>query len=61
MVRNKTLLQLGYYGVTDSSTLLVNVVDVPTDQLPSHCVKFFRLLLVSLCIMIFITYVLTFV
>ena len=52
------LLELGYYRVTDSFTELVNVVDLPTDQLPLRNTKFSRLLLVILCIMIFVTYVL---
>ena len=47
--------------VTDSSSDLVNLEDLPTDQLLSHNNKLYRLLLISLCIMIFITYVLAFV
>ena len=61
IVWNKTLLELRNYGVTDSYTELVNVVDLPTDQLPSRGVKFSWLLLASLCIITFIAYVLAFV
>ena len=57
-MRNHGLLELGYYRVTDSSTELLNVVDLPTDQLPFRNTKFSRLLLVILCIMIFVTYIL---
>ena len=39
----------------------MNLEDLSTDQLPSCNNKFYRMLLVSLCIMIFITYVLAFV
>ena len=57
IVRHTTLLELGYYRVADSYTELMNVVDLPNDQLPSHSINFFWLLLVSCCIMT-ITYVL---
>ena len=60
IVRNQGLLELGYYRVTDSSTQLVNVVDLPTDQLSLHLYKYSRLLLVMLCTITFITYVLAF-
>ena len=60
IVRNQGLLELGYYRVTDSSTELVNVIDLPTDQLPFQNAKFSWLLLVILCIVIFVTYVLAF-
>ena len=60
IVRNQGLLELGYYRVTDSSTDLVNVIDLPTDQLPFQNAKFSWLLLVILCIVIFVTYVLAF-
>ena len=61
IVRNQKIVVLRYYGITDSSTELVNVVeDIPTDQLPSRS-SVDRLLLVGLCIMIFIAYVLAFV
>ena len=39
----------------------MNLEDLSTDQLPSCNNKFYRMLLISLCIMIFITYVLAFV
>ena len=39
IVRNQGLQELGYYRVTDSSTELVNVVDLPTDQLSLHLYK----------------------
>ena len=58
VVRNKALLELGYYRVTDSSSEFVNLEDLPTDQLLSRNHKLCRLLLISLCIIIFITYVL---
>ena len=61
VVRNKALLEIGYYRVADSSTELVNLEDLPSDQLLSHNNKWCRMLLVSLCIMIFITYVIAFV
>ena len=61
VVRNKTLLELGYYRVTDSSSEFVNLEDLPSDQLLSHNNKLYSQLSVSLCIMIFITYVLAFV
>ena len=61
IVRNQRILELRYYGITYSSTELVNVVeDLPTDQLPSRS-SVNRLLLVGLCIMIFIAYVLALV
>ena len=60
IVRNQGLQELGYYRVTDSSTELVNVVDLPTDQLSLHLYKYSWLLLVLLCTIIFITYVLAF-
>ena len=56
-MRHTTILELGYYRVADSYTELMNVVDLPNDQLPSHSINFFWLLLVSCCIMT-ITYVL---
>ena len=61
IVRNKSLLELGHYNVTDSFTILLNIVDLPIDQLPIHSINSFRLLLVSLCIMIFVTCILAFV
>ena len=57
IVRHTTLLEFGYYRVADSYTELMNVVNLPTDQLPSHSINFSWLLLVSCCIMT-ITYVL---
>ena len=60
IVRNQGLLELGYYRVTDSSYELVNVLDLPTDELPFRNTKYSWLLLVILCIIIFITYVLAF-
>ena len=60
IVRNQGLLELGCYIVTNSSNELVNVVDLPTDQLPFQKIKYSLLLLVILCIIIFITYVVAF-
>ena len=61
IVKNQRIIEIQYYGITDSSTELVNVVeDLPTDQLPSRS-SVDRLLLVGLCIMIFIACVLAFV
>ena len=45
IVRNNTLLELRYYRVSDSYTELVNVVDLPTDPLPSHSINFSLMLL----------------
>ena len=59
-MRNQGLLELGYYRVTDSSTELVNVVDLPTNQLSFHPYKYSWLLLVMSCTIIFITYGLAF-
>ena len=43
-------MELGCYIVTNSSNELVNVVDLPTDQLQFRNIKYSWQLLVILCI-----------
>ena len=58
IVRNNTLLELGYYRVTEGFTEFVNIMDLPTDQLPSHSINFSWMLLACFGTMAIIIYAL---
>ena len=61
IVRNNTLLELGYYRVTEGFTEFVNIMDLPTDQLPSHSINFSWMLLACFGTMAIIIYALAIV